>query len=262
MTRFLPIASAAARRLPLALAAFQWFATAGAAAAPAAPVIPPACRQLVVGIARNWDDSHVVLQRFERTHQGWRPAGSPWAGRLGRSGLSWGRGLHPVPPGARMKVEGDGTAPAGLFAIGQAYGLYLPEQVARPRGLPYLRIGPRDLWVEDPASPHYNRHLTIPHPEPRTPWEKKQQMKLNDPAHALKIFVAHNAPPKVVPGGGSAIFFHIWRSDGKRPTTGCTTMPELRLRELAAWLDPARVPAFLLLPRAEYDARRSAWGLP
>lgn len=230
--------------------------------ADAASPVPAETRQIIVGIARDWDDSHVALQRYERKGKAWQPVGTPWNGRLGRSGLVWGRGLHPVPENAKLKVEGDGRAPAGVFSLGHAYGLYRPDQVARKHGMVYEQIGPRDLWVEDPTSPYYNRHLKLPHAEPRTAWEKKQQMKLNDPAHNLKLFVNHNAPPNVVLNGGSAIFFHVWRSNGTRPTTGCTTMPEWRLREMIAWLDPQARPVYILLPRAEYARLRGPWKLP
>jgi len=125
----------------------------------------------------------------------------------------------------------------------------------------YRQVTPRDLWVEDPASPHYNRHLILEQ-VPSTPWEKKQQMKQNDAAHALKLFIAHNAPPKVVPNAGSSIFFHIWRANGGKPTAGCTTMDEAQLRGLIAKIDPTRRPIYVLLPRAEYESYRSRWKLP
>lgn len=225
--------------------------------------VPSETRQIIVGIARDWDDSHVALQRYERDgNRGWKSIGTPWSGRLGRAGLVWGRGLHPVPAEAKPKVEGDGRAPAGVFTLGHAYGLYRPDQVSRKHGMVYEQIGPRDLWVEDPVSPYYNRHLKLPHAEPRTAWEKKQQMKLNDPAHNLKLFINHNAPPDVVANAGSAIFFHVWRSNGAKATSGCTTMPEWRLREMIAWLDPRARPVYILLPRAEYARLRGPWKLP
>jgi hypothetical protein len=31
---------------------------------------------------------------------------------------------------------------------------------------------------------------------------------------------------------------------------------------MIGWLDPRRLPVYVLLPRAEYEARRVAWGLP
>ena len=87
-------------------------------------------------------------------------------------------------------------------------------------------------------------------------------MRQNDPAHSLKLFIAHNAPPKVVKGGGSSIFFHIWRDGGNRPTAGCTVMTEKNLRKLIAEVDPDQRPVFVLLPKAEYAKVRKAWGLP
>lgn len=87
-------------------------------------------------------------------------------------------------------------------------------------------------------------------------------MRQGDHAHSLKLFVAHNAPPNVDPGGGSAIFFHIWRGGGSKPTAGCTTIEESRLRQLIAWVDPDKQPVYALLPQSEYDAKRAAWKLP
>jgi L,D-peptidoglycan transpeptidase YkuD (ErfK/YbiS/YcfS/YnhG family) len=97
---------------------------------------------------------------------------------------------------------------------------------------------------------------------PKTDWEFKQQMRMNDPAHKLKIFIAHNALPDIKPGAGSSIFFHIWRNDGAKPSAGCTVMAEPNLRTLIAWLQPAKHPVYVLLPQSVYDQARSAWGLP
>lgn len=112
--------------------------------------------------------------------------------------------------------------------------------------------------------PLYNQHFVLKH-DPVTPWEFKQQMKLNDYAHSLKLFIRHNAADgrrKPVPGAGSSIFFHIWRRDGGAPTAGCTAMSEENLRAMIAWLDPSRHPLYILLPAREYLRLRRAWGLP
>jgi len=221
--------------------------------------LPADARQCVVGIAPDWDGSRVTLHAYRKIDGRWTRELGPWPGRLGREGLAWGRGLHPLPAEARTKREGDWRAPAGVFRIGGAWG-YDAEIKRHPR-LPYRRITPRDLWVEDPQSPDYNRHLVLER-DPTSAWEKKQQMRQGDPAHSLKLFIAHNAPPQPVPGAGSAIFFHIWRDGGGRPTAGCTTLAEARLRELIAWLDPEFDPVYVLLPAAEYQARRDSWRLP
>jgi len=222
--------------------------------------LAPATTQVLVGVADDWSSTTVKMQRWERSGGGgWRPVGGPWPGRLGGAGMIWGRGLHPTPAGASLKVEGDKRAPAGVFALGTACGY--DRTIVRHPDQPYFQVTARDLWVEDPASPHYNRHLRLPR-DPQTAWEKKAQMRQGDYAHSLKLFIRHNAPPNVVPGGGSSIFFHIWRAGGSRPSIGCTTMSEPKLRELIAWLNPGRLPVYILLPRAEYEARRAAWGLP
>ena len=127
--------------------------------------------------------------------------------------------------------------------------------------LQYLQITTRDLWYEDVSSPLYNQYRRLDH-EPRTSAEKKAQMRQDDHAHSLKLFIAHNAAPNATPGMGSSIFFHIWRGGGSKPTAGCTTMSESNLKSLIARLDPSKQPVYVLLPKSEYDNYRSAWKLP
>ena len=124
-----------------------------------------------------------------------------------------------------------------------------------------VQITTRDLWFEDPASPLYNQYLRIDH-EPATPVEQKAQMKQGDHAHSLKLFIAHNAYPRIQPGAGSSIFFHIWRNGGNATTFGCTTMSEENLKRLIAWVVPERRPLYVLLPEAEYARLRPEWKLP
>ena len=201
----------------------------------------------------------VTLRLYERTGNTWKPVSEAWQGRLGKNGLIWGKGLHTVPAGALTKKEGDNRSPAGVFSIGGAWG-YEPS-IVKKAALPYRQVTPRDLWVEDPASPNYNRNVTLEH-DPATAWEKKQQMKQTDPVHSIKLFIAHNAPPNVTPNAGSSIFFHIWRGGGSKPTAGCTTMEKIKLQWLISQIDPAKNPLYVLLPLAEYEKYRAAWKLP
>jgi L,D-peptidoglycan transpeptidase YkuD (ErfK/YbiS/YcfS/YnhG family) len=221
--------------------------------------LPRSSTQCIVGIAENWNSSHATLQFHQKTKGQWQPVGPSIPARLGKSGLAWGLGLHPTPSGATLKKEGDWKAPAGVFTLGGAWG-YAPN-IKRHTKLPYRRVTPRDLWIEDPQHTAYNRHLILPH-NPQSAWEKKQQMKQTDPAHALKLFIDHNAPPKVTPGMGSSIFFHIWRSGGTKPTAGCTTLAKPELENLIAKIDPSQKPLYILLPQAEYDHLRKSWKLP
>ena len=221
--------------------------------------LPADSTQCVVGTADGWNNSHATLSFYEKLDGAWRKVGDAWPARLGKKGLVWGSGMQPVPAGASTKREGDFLAPAGVFHIGGVWG-YAASIRKHPQ-LYYHKVTTRDLWIEDPASPEYNKHVVLDH-EPATAWEKKQQMKQDDPAHALKLFIAYNAPPKVIANAGSSIFFHIWRADGGKPTAGCTTMAETKLRALIARLDPSRKPLYVLLPKAEYDKHRAEWKLP
>ncbi|MFT3992184.1 MAG: hypothetical protein QM680_12320 [Luteolibacter sp.] len=221
--------------------------------------LPKNSSQCLVGIADHWDTSYVTLRFYEKKDGAWQPSGPEWKGRLGKSGLVWGRGISPAPRGAALKKESDWRSPAGVFTLGGVWGY--EKSIRKNPALPYRQVTSRDLWIEDPASPKYNYNVILDH-EPASAWEKKQQMKQTDPAHALKLFIAHNAPPRVVPGGGSSIFFHIWRAGGTKPTAGCTTMDEAKLRALIARIDPSRNPLYVLLPRAEYEKYRAEWQLP
>lgn len=229
--------------------------------APSLAQIPQNSRQIILGIADSWENTHVELSCWQRGPSGpWSRVGTPWKGRLGKDGLGWGIGLHPAGlPGPR-KTEKDARAPCGIFELGDAYG-YATSVPTHPN-LRYHPVGPRDLWVDDPTSKYYNHHVRLSHAAPQTDWERKQQMRLNDPAHSLKLFIKHNAPPDAKPGMGSAIFFHIWRDNGRRYTAGCTTMPEDRLRDLLRWIDPLQRPLFVLLPKPAYAQLRGPWGLP
>lgn len=221
--------------------------------------MPRDSSQCVLGVADGWNSSHVTLSYHEKGRGGWKQIGPSWKGRLGSKGLVWGRGLHPNPAGARLKTEGDGRSPAGVFDLGGVWGVH--KSVKKHPKTYYHQVTSRDLWVEDVNSKYYNRFLSLDH-EPRTPWEKKAQMKQNDYPHSLKMFIAHNAHPNVVPKGGSSIFFHIWRRDGAAATAGCTTMVEDRLRWLIANVDPGRRPTYVLLPKSEYQKLKPVWKLP
>jgi len=221
--------------------------------------LPEASSQCIVGVADGWNSSHVTLSYYEKRGGIWQQVGGEWKGRLGSKGLAWGRGLQPNPGGTTLKKEGDGRSPAGVFDVGGVWGAH--KSVKKHPKTFYHQVTPRDLWVEDPASKYYNQFLTLDH-EPETTWEKKAQMKQNDYPQSLKMFIAHNAFPEVVPGGGSSIFFHIWRRDGAAATAGCTTMVEAKLRWLIATVDPDRRPLYVLLPRSEYDKLKPIWKLP
>ena len=121
--------------------------------------------------------------------------------------------------------------------------------------LPYTQTTADWQCVDDPASSHYTQivegsHLAVD-------WTSAEPMRRRDELYTWVIDIAHNRA--ATPGGGSCIFFHVWRGP-KSVTVGCTAMPEPALAKLIGGLDATAV--YVLLPRAEYDAFAASWGLP
>ncbi len=219
-----------------------------------------AAEQMIVSIADRWDATTGRLQLFERTGKTWTPASPAWRVLYGANGLAWGRGEHPEKPPSPdvpVKRERDKRAPAGLFEIGKifTYDATLPDGAS----FPFHTITDRDAWIDDPLHPDYNRHVRIGPGDP-PPWFEKQRMRLNDPPHRWLIEIRHNSDP-IVPGAGSAIFFHIQRGPERR-SAGCTVMLETDLRRIIAWLDASKSPRYILLPKDVYLDVWKKWGLP
>ena len=228
-------------------------------ATPKASGIKPETSQLVVAVAGSWTAFRGKLQCFERSGKSaWRPVlATPIAVLLGRNGLAWGRGIFSG-SGSRIKREGDGCAPAGVFPIGRVYG-EANELLAGAR-YPYHQVTRRDAWVDDPGNPLYNRHVRIDPGKPVPGWFEKERMRLGDPAYHWLIEICHNSnPPK--PGFGSAIFFHT-RRGLDRPTAGCTAMARGDLEQVIRFLREEANPHYVLLPADEYAKYRKPWGLP
>ncbi|MBV8378969.1 MAG: L,D-transpeptidase family protein [Verrucomicrobia bacterium] len=217
----------------------------------------PSVSQLVVGVAPTWDSMTGQIQRFDKTEEGWRPAGPPVPVLFGKDGVAWGRGLIKEPDEGPVKMEHDHRAPAGVFRIGiiYTYDRSLPPGA----NYPFHTVGDGDAWVDDVNNPHYNQHVTV---DPKNPpsWFEKQKMRRGDFAYRWLVEIRHNADPPL-PGHGSAIFFHIRRGP-TRPSAGCTTMAETDLVELIRWLRAGANPVYVCLPRTEYLNRWKAWGLP
>src|SRR5262249_31007616 len=85
--------------------------------------IPAESRQMVLSVSANWTTPSARVRFYERTAGGpWKPAGEAVTASLGKSGLAWGRGLHPEDVVGTKKKEGDGKSPAGIFELRLATG--------------------------------------------------------------------------------------------------------------------------------------------
>lgn len=216
--------------------------------------------QLVLVTTTGWDTDRGILRRYERNGDGWRTVGQPVPVMVGRNGTAWGLGLHPAQSSGPVKREGDGRAPAGVFAIGTAFGYGADAATA----LPYAAMDAGDWCIDVPASPLYNRIVDAGDVGADAVTGSTEPMRRDlhadgDQRYRLGFVIEHNAA--AVPGAGSCIFAHLWKSPDDA-TAGCTAMADPSMRDLLGWLDPARKPVFVLLPRAELERLHAAWHLP
>ncbi len=223
---------------------------------------------MVVVTTADWNAVGGTLYAFERGADGtwtparWRAGGprSEAAGSVsivvGTNGSAWDPGLA-TPVTGPIKAEGDGRSPAGVFALGTAFGFARPPE-AKWLTLPYVEVTPTLECVDDPASGHYNTLLERASVD--VDWKSSEQMREESPWYHWGVVVEYNTRP-VVPGRGSCIFLHVG-GEGGRGTAGCTAMGEPALKSLMKWLDPAQAPVLVQLPLDAYLALRTAWSLP
>lgn len=215
--------------------------------------------QLVLVVTADWHATAGRLQRFERVdNKKWVAVGVAVPVVVGRTGLAWGRGLHPAhPDGEPVKREGDSKAPAGVFRLSSVFG-YAASDTTR-LAMPYL---PADIYsecIDDPRSGHYN--LIVDRSRVKvSDWQSSERMRRKDELYRWGVVVDHNADHPS-PGAGSCVFLHIWRNPAS-PTVGCTGLAPDATGQLIAWLDASRAPVLVQLPRQVYERVSVAWQLP
>jgi len=129
---------------------------------------------------------------------------------------------------AHLKREGDGKTPAGLYFPRQLY--FRQDHFPNPSShLPVTPITPLDGWCDDPACADYNRLVFLPHSGSR------EILWRDDQLYDLLLVISHNDAP-VVPGFGSAVFFHIANRE-MGPTKGCVAFQAKNFLEILDGLD-------------------------
>jgi D-alanyl-D-alanine dipeptidase len=227
--------------------------------------------QTIIVTTSSWNAVEGRLERYERatTHDKWRPVGEPISIVVGKNGLGWGIGVIATDDynvrvaSDPVKREGDGKSPAGVFALGTAFG-YTPQPL-RGLKMPYLNLTPSIECVDDTGSKYYNR--LVDRTVVATDWNSSEHMRNTGESYRWGIVVDHNGivkednanPPE--PGGGSCVFLHIWHGD-HQGTAGCTAMSQSDLETLLTWLDPARKPLLVQLPEPTYERLIHRWSLP
>lgn len=133
------------------------------------------------------------------------------------------------------KQEGDGFTPWGVYPIITAFGY--ADHIKT--GLKYRQATQNDFWIDDINSPQYNQWVI------GTPQANSfEEMRRKDNLYSLGAVIEYNTNP-IIPGKGSAIFLHIWRSYYK-PTAGCVGLSQRNMRKLLKFLDVTDNPVIIL----------------
>jgi L,D-peptidoglycan transpeptidase YkuD (ErfK/YbiS/YcfS/YnhG family) len=163
------------------------------------------------------------------TEDGWRRQLTTLDGRTGHGGLVRGD----------RRVQGTGTTPLGTYGLPSTFGTHDADPRAR---LPHHRIRKGDHWVQDNASPYYNRlrnqrqggfRWWLPASDPDA------SERLTDYRREYEWSIVTDFNVEQVRHRGSGIFLHV---NGRGATAGCVSAPRRFVRSLVRLLDPSRVP--------------------
>lgn len=210
--------------------------------------------QLVVVTTRGWNNIDGKMSTYQWKNDRWEAVLTNIPIVTGRSGLAWGQGLHdPAFNRGKLKKEGDGNAPAGIYHL---TGLFGYQEISAKMNS--LKVDERTFCVDDIKSAYYNQIVnsdTI-----TKDWNSAETMRMKSDAYKFGIFVDYNVKP-AIPGNGSCIFMHIW-SKSTAPTAGCTAMTENNLLKLINFLDKSKNPVLVQIPQSEYNKFKLLYKLP
>ena len=178
------------------------------------------CEQLVLVAASG---SSCRLYAYARGSDGIWVKTLGTSGRVGKNGVT------------DEKREGDKKTPAGLYALGFAFG---HDDSPNP-DYPYRAITSDSYWVDDPDSSHYNQWVEGAADKD---WSSAENLGRIKTEYALAVVVEYNYGSSTVPGKGSAIFLHV----GSESTSGCIAIPKSDLKSLIKWLDEDKHPHILI----------------
>jgi len=213
-------------------------APAQAAPAPAALVLDG------VRVAADAGTTQVVTVTNTSGHRArvtfWRLVAGTWVARMQTAGGHIGFGGLVV---GDRRVQGTGTTPLGTYGLLSVFGTHSPRDAGE---MDYRRIRPGDYWVQDNASPHYNRYRSRSEGGFRW-WLPASNVdaseRLTDYRRQYEWSIVTGFNLEQVRHRGSGIFLHV---NGRGATAGCVSAPRRFLRALVRRLDPAAVPVIAI----------------
>ena len=213
-------------------------------------------QQAIAVSMAGWNTNTGTLTRWERTENAWAQAGDAIPVTIGKDGLGWDALIEPpAVAGEPVKKEGDGRSPSGIFLLTTAFG-FAPD--SPDSKFPYHPLTEGTNCVDDSNSRHYNRIVEL-HDVSYKDWDSSEQMRTITPQYEIGVVVDYN--DQKVPGAGSCIFLHVWKSSTD-PTAGCTAMDKDNLQEIISWLDEKKSPVLIQFTAPWYERLQSDWKLP
>jgi D-alanyl-D-alanine dipeptidase len=212
-------------------------------------------QQLIVVTTPSWNSIRGTLSFYELNNQNkWTPRLKEVAITVGRSGMAWGKGLHPPHLNTGiLKHEGDGKSPAGIFKLTSLFSYGEIES-----RMDHLQSDSTSYCVDDVNSVYYNQLVNSKNTD--KDWTSAEDMKREDVLYKFGVVVAYNTDP-IRKGDGSCIFLHIWKSSSDA-TAGCTAMTESNLLMIIQALDKKKNPILVQMPEKEYAQLKSIYRLP
>lgn len=178
-------------------------------------------KQLVV--VRSQGNS-AVIDIYQANSNGlWSDMGMTAYGFVGQNGVD------------EKSVEGDYKTPYGLYPVGDMFYIDTYPQT----GLNSFQVTDQTYWVDDPNSAYYNQRVEG---TANMDWTSAEHMMSYYASYKYGFVIDYNVNP-IVPGKGSAIFFHV----GSAPTAGCVAVSESDMLSYLSVLDKNENPYILIV---------------
>jgi len=236
------------------------FAQKKAVESPKPPISFLKSLQAIVVSTGDWNSVQGKARLYERKtpKSNWIAVSKSFPVVVGKNGMAWGAGLHELPSDTGrvlLKTEGDGKAPAGIFALTSAFGSTGKPNFVK---LPYTQLTESIECVDDVKSSQYNL-IVDKFKVGNFDWKSSEKMLAVGEQYDLGVFVAHNSERQA--GGGSCIFLHIWK-DSSSGTAGCTAMARENIELVLRFLNPQNNPVLIQIPEESYKNYQIKWKLP
>ncbi|MFI5171561.1 MAG: L,D-transpeptidase [Chitinophagales bacterium] len=195
--------------------------------------------QKVEVTTNNIDDVKGNMQLYERS-----TVNDPWKMIMnfpvvvGKNGLAYDTTQILSASFNKIKHEGDGCSPAGVFQLSKIFGYHILSNLK----MPYEQVDENDLCVDDIQSNYYNTLIDDDTIDAKD-YKSFERMKREDVQYEYGVWINYNTDPQI-PGRGSCIFLHVWKSDSTG-TSGCTAMSKEDMLKLIYWLDEKKDPVLV-----------------